>query len=121
MTSSKSPDDLAKEWKDACNSYDIDRIMGLYAEDVMFKSPRVRKVSRVASGMLRGKSAVRDYWRRIFERRPDLSIAVGKVFAGVDSVVLEYRVGEGLYGIEFMTVDADGLVTFAVGNDLVQP
>ena len=76
-------------------------------------------MSGEASGVLRGKSAVRDYWRSILERRPDLDCAVGNVFAGVDSVALEYRFAHGLHGIEFMTVDADGLVTFAVGNDLV--
>jgi hypothetical protein len=73
-------------------------------------------VSGEESGVLRGKPSVRDYLRRIFERRPDLNCTVGYV---VDSVALEYRFAHGLHGIEFMTVDADGLVTFAVGNDLV--
>jgi hypothetical protein len=44
---------------------------------------------------------------------------VGHVFAGVDSVALEYRFANGLHGIEFMTVDADAF-SFAVGNDLVR-
>jgi ketosteroid isomerase-like protein len=120
MTSGKGPNELAVEWKEACNSHDLDRILALYREDVIFKSPRVRTVSGEESGILRGKSAVRDYWRRILERRPDLDWAVGHVFAGVDSAALEYRFANGLHGIEFMTVDADGLVSFAVGNDLVR-
>jgi hypothetical protein len=45
---------------------------------------------------------------------------VGHVFAGVDRVALEDRFAKGLHGIEFVTVDADGLVSFAVGNDLVR-
>ena len=52
-------------------------------------------------------------------RRPDLESAVGHVFAGIDSVALEYRVGDWLHGIEFMTLDADGRVSFAVGNDVL--
>ena len=44
---------------------------------------------------------------------------MGHVFAGVDSVALEYRVGDRLHGIEFMTLDADDLVSLAVGNDVV--
>jgi SnoaL-like domain len=119
MTSNRDPNELAAEWKEACNSHDLERIVALYSEDVIFKSPRVRTVSGEESGILRGKSTVRDYWRKILERRPDLDCAVGHVFAGVDSVALEYRFAHGLHGIEFMTVDADGLVTFAVGNDLV--
>src|SRR5258708_26782935 len=54
-------------------------------------------------------------------RRPDLEFAVGHVFAGVDSVALEYRVGDWLHGIEFMTLDESGLVSFAAGNDVLRP
>jgi hypothetical protein len=53
--------------------------------------------------------------------RPDLEFAVGHVFAGIDSVALEYRVGDFLYGIEFTTLDANGLVSFAAGNDVLPP
>jgi ketosteroid isomerase-like protein len=120
MTSNEAPKEHAAKVKEAWNSHDLDRIMALYSEDVIFKSPRIRTVSGQESGVLRGKSAVRDYWRRILERRPDLDCAVGHVFAGVDSVAFEYRFAHGLHGIEFMTVDADGLVTFAVGNDVVR-
>ncbi len=52
-----------------------------------------------------------------------LPFDVGHVFAGVagvDSVASEYRFTNGLHGIEFITVDADGFVSFAVGNDLVR-
>jgi ketosteroid isomerase-like protein len=116
MTSGKGPNELAAEWKEACNSHDLDRILALYREDVIFKSPRVRTVSGEESGILRGKSAVRDYWRRILERRPDLHCAVGHVFAGVDSVALEYRFANGLHGIEFMTVDGTAAVISPIGK-----
>jgi hypothetical protein len=49
--------------------------------------------------------------------RPDLTIMVEQVFAGVDSVALEYHIGD-LRGIEFMTLDSNGLICFAAGNDL---
>jgi hypothetical protein len=120
MTCSKNPIELATEWKDACNSHDADRVAALYAEGVVFKSPRVRIYTAEESGLLRGNPAVRDCWQKIFERHPNLNFAVGHVFAGVDSVALEYRVGESLHGIEFMTVNAGGLVTLAVGNDVVR-
>jgi hypothetical protein len=34
-------------------------------------------------------------------------------------VALEYRVGDRLHGIEFMTLGADGRVSFGVGNDVL--
>ena len=120
MISNRGPSELAAKWEEAWNSHDLDGILALYSEDVIFKSPRIRAVSGEESGVLRGKSAVRDYLCRIFDRRPDLNCSVDHVYAGVDSVALEYRFAHGLHGIEFMTVDADGLVTFAVGNDVVR-
>jgi predicted ester cyclase len=71
----------------------------------------------VQSGTLHGKSAVRDYWQKLFEKRPDLTFAVTRVFAALDSIALEYCVGD-LQGIEFMLLDKDGLVSLAAGNDL---
>jgi len=108
---------FAVRWRDTCNSHDLDRIAALYSEAVVFKSPRVSTLADEQSGTLHGRAAVRDYWRKILERRPDLAFAVERVFAGVDSIALEYRVGD-LHGIEFMTLDGDGLITFAAGNDL---
>jgi ketosteroid isomerase-like protein len=109
---------FAAQWKQTCNSHDLGRITALYSDDVVFKSPRVRTVSGEPSGTLRGRDAVRDYWRRILENRPDLSFGIERIFAGVDSVALEYRVGD-LRGIEFMTLNSDGLICLAVGNDIV--
>lgn len=110
---------FADTWQAACNSHDLDRITALYSKTVVFKSPRVSTVSGEESGTLHGKAAVRDYWRRILEKRPDLTFTIGQVFAGVDSIALEYRVGEHLHGIEFMMLDGDGLISFAAGNDIV--
>ena len=108
---------FALKWREACNSHDLDRILSLYSDTIVFKSPRVRTISGEPTGILQGKAAVRDYWQKIVERRPDLTFAVERVFAGVDSIALEYRVGD-LRGIEFMALGSDGLICFAAGNDL---
>jgi ketosteroid isomerase-like protein len=116
----KNPNELADEWKAAINSRDLDRIVAMYSDDVVFKSPRVISISGKESGVLTGKAAVRAYWAKILERRPNLECTVEHVFAGVDSVALEYRFAHGLHGIEFMTLDTDGLAMLAVGNDVVR-
>jgi hypothetical protein len=109
---------FAMKWRDACNSHDLERILALYSDSVVFKSSRVRTISEEPSGTLHGKTAVRNYWRKILDRRPDLTFEIGAIFFGVDSIALEYRVGD-LRGIEFMTLDGDGLISFAAGNDAV--
>ena len=45
MTSNRNPSELATKWEEAWNSHDLDRILALYREDVIFKSPRIRTVS----------------------------------------------------------------------------
>ena len=109
---------FAMKWRDACNSHDLERILALYSDNIVFKSPRVRTISEEPSGTLHGKTAVRNYWRKILDRRPDLIFEIGAIFFGVDSIALEYRIGD-LRGIEFMTLDGDGLISFAAGSDAV--
>ena len=109
---------FAMKWRDACNSHDLERILALYSDSVVFKSPRVRTISEEPSGTLHGKTAVRNYWWKILDRRPDLTFEIGAIFFGVDAIALEYRVGD-LRGIEFMTLDCDGLISFAAGSDAV--
>jgi len=32
---------FAQSWREACNSHDLDRILALYSDAIVFKSPRV--------------------------------------------------------------------------------
>lgn len=91
--------------------------MALYSREIVFQSPRVITLLGETDGTLYGKDAVRDYWRRLFDKRPDLTVAVERVFQGVGSIALEYRVGD-VRGVEFMTPDDKGLISFACGNDI---
>lgn len=109
---------FARRWQEACNSHDLDRILALYSDAIVFKSPRVRTLFGVQSGTLQGKAAVRIYWQQLLEKRPELTFSIDRIFAGVDTIALEYRVGD-LRGIEFMVLDDDGLIAFAAGNDSV--
>ena len=43
------------------------------------------------SGVLKGKSAIRDYWAKAFARLPDLHFDVEEVLVGASSVVIRYR------------------------------
>ena len=107
---------FAQKWREACNSHNLERILALYSDAIVFKSPRVRTLSGVQSGTLHGKEAVRAYWQKLLEKRPDLTFSINRVFTGIDTIALEYRVGD-LHGIEFMILDGDGLIAFAAGND----
>jgi hypothetical protein len=110
---------LAREWKEACNAHNLERIMALYSDDVVFKSPRISVFLGGGATTLYGRAAVREYWGAVLAARPNLKFDIGLVFAGVDTVAIEYRISDGLHGIEFMVINEKELVSFAAGNDVV--
>ena len=49
---------FAKEWIDAWNSHDLDRILSHYVEDFEMSSPLIIELKKDPSGVLRGKTAI---------------------------------------------------------------
>ena len=54
---------LAVDWIAAWNAHDLDRILAHYAEDFEMRSPLIVERGIDASGVLRGKPAIRAYWQ----------------------------------------------------------
>jgi ketosteroid isomerase-like protein len=59
---------FAKEWVDAWNSHDLDRIMAHYAEDFAMTSPYIAALMQEPSGTITGKANVRAYWNRALKK-----------------------------------------------------
>jgi hypothetical protein len=106
---------FAREWIEAWNSRDLERILSHYSDDFLMASPRIAVVVNEPSGVLRGKTAVRVYWKRALELAPTLRFELVGTFVGADSVVLRY---EGVRGpaAEVFFFDADGKVTRAAAH-----
>ena len=103
-------DRLAAEWIAAWNAHDLDAIVAHYAEDVIFASPFVAALTDEESGVIRGRAALRDYFRRGLEAYPDLRFDLHAALPGVSSVALHYASVGGRTAIETMELDADGAV-----------
>ncbi len=110
------PGAFAAEWLDAWNTHDLDRLMGHYAEDVVFTSPFGERVVPGSGGVFRGKDALRAYWARGLALLPDLHFEIVTLFAGVHSVVVEYRNQNGGIVAEVLLFGADGLIHEGHGN-----
>jgi hypothetical protein len=74
----------------AWNSHDLDEIVSHYAADVVLVSPVAMKILNDPSGMVRGKGALRAYFRRALEAFPNLEFELIDVTRGLSSVVLYY-------------------------------
>lgn len=91
---------FSREWIDAWNSHDLDRVLAHYADDFEMSSPMIVKVVGEPSGRLRGAEAVRAYWSKILQMFPDLHFDLIAVLAGVDSISLQYRGAGGVLALE---------------------
>ncbi len=108
--------EFAKEWIESWNAHDLERILAHYSSDVVLVSPVATKVTGDASGTVRGKEALRSYFRRGLELYPSARFTLVDVMQGLSSVVLYYENQIGTRTGEFMEFGADGTVVRVVAN-----
>jgi ketosteroid isomerase-like protein len=109
--------EFAKEWVEAWNSHDLNRVLSHYEEDVVLHSARIKLILGKEEGMIRGKAALRDYMGMALKRVPDLRFTLDRVFSGVNAVVLEFHTHQGRHTAEFMEFGRNGLVSRASATD----
>ena len=83
--------EFAKEWIDAWNSHDLDRILSHYVDDFEMSSPLIIERKKDPSGVLRGKLAIRDYWAIGLAAIPPLQFELIDVHVGVNTIGILYR------------------------------
>ena len=103
--------EFAREWIDAWNSHDLDRILSHYTDDVEVSSPLVVQRLGNPDGVVNGKDAVREYWRPSMSLEPPLEFELLDVLVGVDQITLYYRsAGRRVVG-ETLSIDPSGKAT----------
>jgi ketosteroid isomerase-like protein len=107
---------LAEHWVQAWNSHDLDEIMSHYEEDVLLVSPVAAKILNNPLGIVNGKEALRDYFKKGLEVYPDLKFELIDVMWGLFSVVFYYINQKGSKTGEFMEVDSTGKITKVIAN-----
>ena len=107
---------FALEWIDAWNSRNLDTIMSHYDDDVVLTSPVAAKLLNRPSGIVRGKLAVREYFRRGVEVYPDLNFELLDVMHGLHSIVICYRNQKGTRTAEFMELGEKEKIIRVVAN-----
>jgi ketosteroid isomerase-like protein len=96
MISREFGENFAKEWIEAWNSHDLDRILSHYSEDFTMSSPYIAQIAGVESGSLIGKPAVRAYWATALQKMPALRFELVQTLIGAESVVIYYRGVRGM-------------------------
>ena len=102
--------DFARDWIDAWNSRDLERILKHYSDEIDFASPFVPRLLGGTSEQVRGMVALREYFARALKAYPELRFDLRGIYLGVRSVVLEYQSVSNRAAAEMMEFDEAGLI-----------
>ncbi|MFZ0516216.1 MAG: nuclear transport factor 2 family protein [Acidobacteriaceae bacterium] len=81
---------FAQDWADSWNTHDLDRILAHYDNDVVLLSPVALALLKNGTGIVQGKSALRDYFQLGLNAYPDLRFTLTDVLWGVETIVAYY-------------------------------
>lgn len=109
--------DFARQWAADWNAHDLDALLSHFCEDVVWTSPVAARLIAGSDGVLRGKAALRAYYAEGLKKIPDLHHEVVAVYAGVDTIVINFRNQTGGLVNEVLGF-ADGLVVSGHGTYL---
>jgi ketosteroid isomerase-like protein len=115
------PSDLAtlgREWIDAWNARDLERVLALYSDDFEMTSELIQRLGFEASGTLRGKSNVRAYWAKALTLVGDLHFELIDTYVSPDSVAVFYQNERGKKICEYLRCDAAGKIVQGSANHL---
>jgi len=116
MLTEKDARQFANHWVAAWNSHNLDEILSHYAAEVILVSPAAAKILSDPSGIVRGKEAVREYFKRGLEAYPNLKFSLIDVLWGISSIVLYYVNQKSTKTAEFMEIDTDSKVIRVIAN-----
>jgi hypothetical protein len=85
-----NPESIAREWIDAFNAYDVDRLVSLYDENATHTSPKIRALHPETGGKLIGKRQLSEWWRDSNRRIPGLRYQPTAIIANAERVIIEY-------------------------------
>ena len=119
MSGLADPQAFAEEWIAAWNARDLDKVLAFFAEDAVFSSPLAAKVVPESGGTVRGKAALRDYWSAALAQNPDLDFELTTLHAGIDVLLIGFRMNGGADRIEVLRFRGgrvvEGCGTYRVG------
>ena len=81
---------IATEWLAAFNDHDLERLLDLYDDEAVHYSPKLKIRQPETNGIVKGKNALRAWWKDAFERLPQLHYKVTALTANDDRVFMEY-------------------------------
>lgn len=81
---------IATAWFAAFNEQDLEKLLALYHDEAQHYSPKLKIRQPETEGLIKGKDALRAWWRDAFDRLPTLHYTPTALTANNDRVFMEY-------------------------------
>jgi ketosteroid isomerase-like protein len=85
-----TPHSIARQWLKAFNEHDLEALLALYDDNAEHFSPKLNIRKPETKGFIKGKDAMREWWKDAFSRLPDLAYKELSITANDDRVFMEY-------------------------------
>src|ERR1035438_1190857 len=85
-----TPLDIAKLWLKAFNEHNLENLLALYSDNAEHFSPKLKIRKPKTNGLIKGKTAMRTWWKDAFERLPTLTYKELSITANNERVFMEY-------------------------------
>jgi hypothetical protein len=89
MTSTEL-NEIALKWFKAFNDKNLEQLLSLYHNHAEHFSPKLKVRHPETKGLIKGKDALRTWWRDAFDRLPTLNYEVIRLTSQEDRVFMEY-------------------------------
>lgn len=81
---------IAIAWFDAFNKHNLDELLRLYSEEAEHYSPKLAARLPETKGLIKGKSALKAWWKDAFDRLPSLQYTCTSLTVSEERVFMEY-------------------------------
>ncbi|MES2761228.1 MAG: nuclear transport factor 2 family protein [Bacteroidota bacterium] len=108
--------EIATKWFAAFNEHDLEKLLSLYHNEAQHYSPKLKIRIPETKGLIKGKQALREWWKDAFNRLPSLQYDVIKLTADEGQVFMEYIrhvSGEEDLSVGEVLQIEDGLIVFS--------
>lgn len=81
---------IANKWFEAFNEHNLEKLLLLYNDQAEHYSPKLKVRHPETLGLIKGKEALRTWWKDAFHRLPSLQYDVIRLTPFEDRVFMEY-------------------------------
>jgi len=107
---------FVQAWISGWNARDLDAILAHYADDVVFYSPMIFRVTGADGPSIEGRSGLEHYWRRALELVPDLRFELQSCFYGRDALTILYSNQLGRRASESFVFNGEMKVSLSIAT-----